>query len=1092
MSENLQMLLKEALNNNSYNHASMNGIIKKTWENSFSYLYTLQKSYIEYEEFFYYSNNQINRDSKKIGHLYLDRLNNACFDIDYDLIHIYSREEYRRSDFYLKDISFMDLVNNPLIFLKIPVVIIDGQMIWDYKIKITKDCTSFILPFKRNFVIDDKRDPNSTMRYNTYTILANGEVSAKDPSGDPLDLDVHFLPARVYHSRTHIIDGYIEGKGITQVLDEIKEEILDYYTIDEISDDKIVLTAVSDDIIYIDHDIQVLVVDNVFYQRLELNKISLSFNKENKTIRIAKNLLNDIPEQQGQMFCSIHIPNDNGKKYELGTTLINLREEENYYFGDLTDDLVSLIDESRRSFYVSIVFFNRLNLHTFYTGSTSTISDGENANLIVLEEENMKPYAMPIPVENFLVMKKDIDGDGGYKIIKNDLSIEMYYPNIYRICDSEMKDGDEYKIYYFYYNGYDLRYTPVHEFYFMYLSNLFGDRVPIEEIIDKVYRNKIDFSGFTPEQSESFKETFNYILSYQYYHHDYGDTDFLWRYTKLPGNEDKDPLEYKVETTKEWVKHDPFMLDDYVIEQKKKGLILHMFTNTIDLTKRLRKDTSLELGSKYVFDEDMYVFALSNKLVYPDELNCRVFVDGLFVNNLYQERKVFMDYIYIPTSMVTNDSYIEIEIFREYKLEKQVIFDTMDSTESFTVLEPDENISPTIADFVVIDGTDNESRYDNEFFNIVAHYEEGDFLVPFVDDKTNQTKFTRLVNFTVSPNDEIVVGKPLNMRVSKIAHGIRMLVTEKGYPYIELIESQFGFHSDFIRIFVNGRLLPRCKYVFYSTYNCPRVLFLDEYQPGDEIFIDVTPYRYTEIYYQEELTNPIVDLKGIINKPFDIRYYDVYLNGRRMSLNNVMTIDPWSITFVNLKSKYNLLILEKERDFEYFGLDYTSNLYYFSVEDLLNKNFMSEEQKKELIKDLIDKQKDDRLNIYPNTNDEEKQDYTDLSFYAKIAAFYFNELIPKTFVNPDVKQFSQTLLRDEYETIYKNYMVTQHTEDTDPVLKERHKNNIKALRLNPDHIIKGETTDDTTYVYAVGHLDDVEEDIINQDISIDTSNIITS
>ena len=71
-------------------------------------------------------------------------------------------------------------------------------------------------------------------------------------------------------------------------------------------------------------------------------------------------------------------------------------------------------------------------------------------------------------------------------------------------------------------------------------------------------------------------------------------------------------------------------------------------------------------------------------------------------------------------------------------------------------------------------------------------------------------------------------------------------------------------------------------------------------------------------------------------------------------------------------------------------------------------------------------------------------------------------------------------------------MVAQHTEDTDPVLKERHKNNIKALRLNPDHIIKGETTDDTTYVYAVGHLDDVEEDVINKDITIDTSNIITS
>ena len=64
MSENLQKLLQEALNNNSYDYSSMNGEIKKTWENSFSYLYTLQKSYIEYEELFFYSNNEESRKER--------------------------------------------------------------------------------------------------------------------------------------------------------------------------------------------------------------------------------------------------------------------------------------------------------------------------------------------------------------------------------------------------------------------------------------------------------------------------------------------------------------------------------------------------------------------------------------------------------------------------------------------------------------------------------------------------------------------------------------------------------------------------------------------------------------------------------------------------------------------------------------------------------------------------------------------------------------------------------------------------------------------------------------------------------------------
>ena len=55
MSDNLQTLLKRAFLNNSYDYESMDKAINKTWMNSFSYLYGLQKSAIDYEELFYYS-----------------------------------------------------------------------------------------------------------------------------------------------------------------------------------------------------------------------------------------------------------------------------------------------------------------------------------------------------------------------------------------------------------------------------------------------------------------------------------------------------------------------------------------------------------------------------------------------------------------------------------------------------------------------------------------------------------------------------------------------------------------------------------------------------------------------------------------------------------------------------------------------------------------------------------------------------------------------------------------------------------------------------------------------------------------------------
>ena len=56
MSENLQNLLRESLLNNSYDYSSMHGALRMTWENSYSYLYNLQKNYVEFEDLEYISN----------------------------------------------------------------------------------------------------------------------------------------------------------------------------------------------------------------------------------------------------------------------------------------------------------------------------------------------------------------------------------------------------------------------------------------------------------------------------------------------------------------------------------------------------------------------------------------------------------------------------------------------------------------------------------------------------------------------------------------------------------------------------------------------------------------------------------------------------------------------------------------------------------------------------------------------------------------------------------------------------------------------------------------------------------------------------
>lgn len=1170
MSQDLQKLLKEALLNNSYDYDAMHKSLKNTWMNSFSYLYDMQKQYIGYEELFYYSDDEESRNISHIGHLYLDKMIYANFDVDYDLIHVHDREEYRTSRFYEKRFTITDVMMNPHIFLKIPVVIIDDQVIWDYQIQIKEDYATFTLPFRRNFVLEDERNPET------------------------------------------------------------------------------------DEVIYIEHKVQVLVIDNIFYQRMKVNKTSIGFNAISKQITITPSVINQfiepevreyvtdewlkkfqvsnvsllpsgqedqmnkmvekkikkhsIPFQDGTMMCSIHIPNAIGKQYELGTALITLERDENgNYVGNLTDVINTLIHQSSTNFYVSLIFFNRLYSHTFYTGKKTTIvNDNLETDIMVVQESELVPYKTPIPVENFMVFKKSSDG---YILEKNADMLSMHYPNIYLLKDKNMQVGDEYQIFYFYNNAYDLKYTVLFDFYFRFLyekfagcnkgvlnswkedilggqdimiyeetiiesdeSNgsfyliktssdylLYGNckvtirskyttrekytkklgsviehpprttqlhpisefgrvfvstsdqinvttTIPVfdtsdiesieqyenrgkrslEEVINDIYYNRYDLSEYSEQEKKDIKETFQKIIDYSYYNHEYGEMDFLTRYTTIPNNIGKEVIEYKDETLKNWIKVEPWVLRDYVLDQKKLGSSYHLFTNTIDLKSRLRTDTSVEFGRPTTkFNEDRYVFAFANERDYPTLLDCRVFVDGLMVVDLHQERRYFMSYLYIPADMVTYDSYIEIEIFPTYSFKEDIMFESMDDEVDVSIVEPTDNIWPTSAD-IYYQNTSYGTRYDSLHFDITSIYDRGEFLVGS-DDPDKPVRFTRLNTFKIKPNDESVIGIPITATFSKCPLGEQFVIEKAGYVCLDFVEHGFNFNTDYMRIFRNGRLLPKDKYRFFSSFTHPLLVLLDVYDVGEIIYIDITPYRYTEIYHQEDLSpdNNLIDLSEIINKPFDIRYYDVYLNGRKLSLNNVFSITPTQITLVNIKSNYDLVIYERERDWEYFGLDYSQKIYYFSKDDFLDESYLTEYDKQKMIKEIIDETKDKRLTIYPNTNDEERfDDGLDNTGFVEYTVFYYGELIPKHFVNPDCLQFSEKLLSEEYPTILDTYRRSSYEDAINSYCKEMCDGMPDVICLDPDIIASGDSESVSLQVFMVGHPTDVDDATLNERIEI--------
>ena len=1032
-----ERILKEALLNNSFDDSSMTSALKRTWFNSFSYLLTLQQANIEYEELCFFSGEGVAQDQSHIGKLYVNKLGKACFDVDYDLIHVSEREEYRTSEYYLTQFDFTDLVNNPKIFVKMPIVIIDDQVIWDYKLLVNKDSTSFILPFKKSFVISQEWD-ETLKRYKyinhkiQFLIVDNCFYGRYTFNRNSIGLKT---------DKTFVISKEaLESVTLSNITSEVNTEFIKKYNVLTIDD----LSGTQDK-----------------KRRQEIKKRFHSYENT---------------DQVGTMMCSIHYPNIKGNDYELGTILIPLVEYEDYYLGTLTDDLYDVMSTCSLAFYVSLVFIEKLMCHEFYTGFNYSIANENGCELLCLEQSKNVPYPSPIPVENFMVFKIK-SGSKGYILEHNTKMITLHYPNIYQVTDEQMKVGEKYQFFYFYHEEPELHYTVMFDFYFRFIHNrgvtLYGENLTFENLINLIYYHNISFDGYTEEEKESFYKIFEDIYNYKYFHHLYGETDFLKRYIKIEGHEDDTPFEYKVNTLKEWIRVEPWVLRDYVLEQDKLGTSYHLFTNTLNLASRKRTDTSQELDTEVVkFNEDTYVFALNNDTAYPDLLDIRVFVDGLCVVEDYHYRKLFVDYIYIPTRYVTNDSYIEIEIFPAYQMEEVLNFSAIDEKKEITLLDVSNDIFPTTAD-LFYRAADGE-RITASSFEITTHTEKGGEIVVKSDDPANKpVKFTRLTTFDVRPLGDEFLNKDITLSIKKKGHAFHFIVEHTGFLILKFINSELdrNFNEDYIRIFDNnGRLIPRSNYKLITIFNNPYIYFLDRYNKGDEIVIDFTPYRYKEICHIEniEAETTLIDLSEYVDKPIDIRYYDVYLNGRKLSINNVFPVSPYQMTLVNLHSIYNLDIYEKERDWEFFGLDYKEHLYYFSFEDLVESGAITENEKNKLIKDIIDDIKDSKLNIYPNTNEEEKQPHHDSEkTTAEIFIYYFDNLLPKTFVDPDTFEESTSVMDENFEKIKKLFLVNSNT-----------------YMLDPDLIYEGEN-EHVIAVYPVGHLDEVSDEILNQKIVIE-------
>ena len=167
------------------------------------------------------------------------------------------------------------------------------------------------------------------------------------------------------------------------------------------------------------------------------------------------------------------------------------------------------------------------------------------------------------------------------------------------------------------------------------------------------------------------------------------------------------------------------------------------------------------------------------------------------------------------------------------------------------------------------------------------------------------------------------------------------------------------------------------------------------------------------IYYKKELPGFLIDLNGYIDKPFDPRFYEVYLNGRRLTDRNLKAISPYEVQLNHVHSLYNFAIFERERDWEYYyqGFDI-----YHTLSNFIRESFMNDDMITHMIEWKIGEPLD-------NDNIEEPMDWSQgASLYSIFFdIFYYMSLVPLGLANADMYQWVKSNIQRNYPEVYKTY-----------------------------------------------------------------------
>ena len=290
--------------------------------------------------------------------------------------------------------------------------------------------------------------------------------------------------------------------------------------------------------------------------------------------------------------------------------------------------------------------------------------------------------------------------------------------------------------------------------------------------------------------------------------------------------------------------------------------------------------------------------------------------------------------------------------------------------------------------------------------------------------------FSYVTDIEVTCLNSEIFDKPVTVAVAKSPAFAGQTAQITMFPAYVIPTQSVDEPEDYIQVYKNGRLLSRNRYEFLDIpYNADGsikrrgVQILERVKAGESVAFVVSPYRNRLIYYCEDFEGEFIDLRGYINKPFDNSYYEVYLNGKRLTRDHVYPISPWEIKLARISSHHSLEIYEKDRDWEYYGLNWKRPTPPpvgstpeekpskepdddYNVSDFIEEPFVKEDPpvRDEVIEEITkDPEPSEPLPEEPEEPFEKEMDLYSLYFQM----FYYMDLVPRHFVDANENQFDR-------------------------------------------------------------------------------------